>query len=146
MPPQRIGLSATQRPLEGIAAFLGGGTVAGADAAPDGERIWTPRPVTVVDAPRDKALEIEIVVPLQDMTAPDTADAEGHPTRSIWPAIYPEILALVVAHRSTIVFSNSRGLVERLAAEPSTTSPARRSPGRTTDRCHASSASSSRTA
>ena len=106
-PAQRIGLSATQRPLERIAEFLAGGTAS--------ENGWTPRPVRIVDAPRDKQLEIEIVVPVEDMTAPDTTDDEGHPTRSIWPSVYPAILDLVRRHRSTIVFSNSRGIAERLA-------------------------------
>jgi len=115
-PPQRIGLSATQRPLERIAEFLGGG-VAGAAEEPSGDAPgpWTPRPVTIVDAPRDRAFEIEIVVPLEDMTSPDTTDEAGHPTRSIWPSVYPAILDMVQRHRSTIVFSNSRGIVERLA-------------------------------
>ena len=113
--PQRIGLSATQRPLEDIAAFLGGGI-------PDGDR-WTPRPVTIVDAPRDKELDIEIVVPVADMTrpeltvAPDGDDPEDPAHRSIWPAVYPRLLDLLLAHRSTIFFVNSRGLAERLAAE-----------------------------
>ena len=107
-PPQRIGLSATQRPLQTIAEFLGGGI-------PDGEG-WEPRPVDIVDAPRDKVLDIEIVVPLDDMTRPDTTDDEGRPTKSVWTSIYPEIIRLVREHRSTIVFANSRGLVERLAA------------------------------
>ncbi|MDP2623169.1 MAG: DEAD/DEAH box helicase [Actinomycetota bacterium] len=106
--PQRIGLSATQRPLEAIGEFLGGGTVE------DGE--WRPRPVEIVDAASDAVLEIEIVVPVDDMARPDTVDDEGMPTRSIWPAVYPKILDLVLEHRSTIVFSNSRGLVERIAA------------------------------
>ncbi len=106
--PQRIGLSATQRPLETIAEFLGGGEV-------DGDT-WTPRPVTIVDAPSARAIEVDVVVPVEDMTAPDTVDDEGLPARSIWPAVYPEILDVVMAHRSTIVFANSRGLVERMAA------------------------------
>ncbi len=106
--PQRIGLSATQRPLETIAEFLGGGQ-------PDGAT-WKPRPVEIVDAPSDKVLDVEIVVPLEDMTRPDTVDGHGGRTRSIWPSIYPEIIRLVREHRSTIVFANSRGLVERLAA------------------------------
>ncbi len=113
-PPQRIGLSATQRPLEAIARFLGGGTVA--------RGTWRPRPVAVVDAPRDKQLDLEIVVPVEDMTRPeaDLPPAEpGTPPRrrSIWPAMYPRLLELVLAHRSTIIFSNSRTLVERLAAQ-----------------------------
>ena len=111
--PQRIGLSATQRPLEDIARFLGGG-------APDGEG-WRARPVTVVDAPWEKELDIQIVVPLQDMTRPDlaapAADPEEPPTRSIWPLMYPKLLELIEKHRSTIVFGNSRGLVERLAQQ-----------------------------
>jgi ATP-dependent Lhr-like helicase len=107
VPPQRIGLSATQRPLDRIAAFLGGGVL-----GPGG---WEPRPVRVVDAPRDKQLDVEIVVPLEDMTSPDTTDDEGHPSRSIWPSLYPALLEQLMAHRSTIMFSNSRGIVERLA-------------------------------
>ena len=114
VPPQRIGLSATQRPLEAIARFLGGGTVAGG--------AWRPRPVTIVDAPRDKRLEVEIVVPVEDMTHPEAGlpAPEGGappPRRSIWPAMYPQLLEAVLAHRSTIIFANSRGLVERLAAQ-----------------------------
>ena len=113
--PQRIGLSATQRPLEDIAAFLGGGVA-------DGD-VWTPRPVTIVDAPRDKQLDIEIVVPVADMTRPELSDPvpgadPADPARkSIWPAVYPRLLDLLLEHRSTIFFVNSRGLAERLAAE-----------------------------
>ena len=63
-PPQRIGLSATQRPLDEIARFLGG--------RHDG----TLRPVTVVDAGTRQALDHEVIVPTDDMTtlAPPTAD------------------------------------------------------------------------
>ncbi|HSJ72652.1 MAG TPA: DEAD/DEAH box helicase, partial [Acidimicrobiia bacterium] len=111
-PPQRIGLSATQRPLETIAAFLGGGES-------DGQG-WTPRPVDIVDAPRDRELDIEIVVPVTDMTNPAADDPSGDSDpvgRSIWPAMYPRLLDLVREHRSTILFVNSRGLAERVAAE-----------------------------
>ena len=110
-PPQRIGLSATQRPLSAIAGFLGGGDIT------DGT--WIPRPVTIVDAPRDRDLDIEIVVPVPDMTRPDVGIAEigSTSTPSIWPAMYPRLLDLVNEHRSTILFVNSRGLAERLAAE-----------------------------
>lgn len=115
-PPQRIGLSATQRPLQTIAEFLGGGTRDGQDDA------WKPRPVTVVDAPWEKELEVQIVVPVQNMTRPEeTAPASGaadEPGRkSIWPAVYPQLLELVLTHTSTLLFVNSRGLAERLAAE-----------------------------
>ena len=90
-PFQRIGLSATQRPLEEIGRFVSGG-----------------RPVELVDAGRAKELDLEVVVPVEDMREP----GEGN---SIWPSIYPELLELIEAHRSTIVFVNNRRLAERLA-------------------------------
>lgn len=111
--PQRIGLSATQRPLEGIARFLGGGEVIEEDR-------WAPRPVTIVDAHHDRELDIEIVVPVEDMEEPegrDPLDPERVITRSIWPAIYPRLLKQIEAHHSTIVFANSRRLAERICAE-----------------------------
>ncbi len=111
--PQRIGLSATQRPLEEIARFLGGQDDDGA-----------PRPVAIVDAGHRKPMELEVVVPVEDMAELGTAappgllerpDA-GPPTGSIWPSIHPRLLELIRAHRSTIVFVNSRRAAERLAA------------------------------
>ncbi len=115
-PPQRIGLSATQRPLRTIAEFLGGGVRADATAE------WKARPVTVVDAPWDKELEIQIVVPVEDMirpeeTAPATGDPDEPGRKSIWPAVYPKLLEMVLAHTSTLLFVNSRSLAERLASE-----------------------------
>jgi len=114
--PQRIGLSATQRPLEEIAHFLGG-------HAADGGR----RPVTIVDAGVRKPLEVDVVVPVEDMGAIGQVIPESlqsgpahmalNPQRtSIWPSIYPRILQQVLAHRSTIIFCNGRRLTERLAA------------------------------
>ncbi len=115
-PPQRIGLSATQRPLEAIAEFLGGGTLVG--------DTWTPRPVTIVDAPWEKEIDVQIVVPVEDMTRPEATVVAGSSSeedsgarRSIWPAVYPRLLELVLEHRSTLLFVNSRSLAERLAAE-----------------------------
>ena len=117
-PLQRIGLSATQHPLQTIAEFLAGGERATPEAP------WIPRPVTVVDAPWAKQLEVEIVVPVADMTRPEETvppDEEAAANRpgqkSIWPAVYPQLLDLVLAHTSTLLFVNSRGLAERLAAE-----------------------------
>ena len=110
--PQRIGLSATQRPLETIGRFLGGGTI------DDDE--WVPRPVTIIDVPHDRKMEIEVVVPVEDMNepgGPDPLDPERTPTRSIWPAIYPKLLDEIRAHSSTIVFANSRRLSERICSE-----------------------------
>jgi ATP-dependent Lhr-like helicase len=107
--PQRIGLSATQRPLDEIARFLGG-NVGG-----------SPRPVTIVDAGMRKSLDLRIVVPVEDMAEPTPPpsvllDPEQPANRSIWPAIHPQLLDLIRSHRSTIVFVNARRLAERLAA------------------------------
>jgi ATP-dependent Lhr-like helicase len=98
--PQRIGLSATQRPLEEVARFLGG----------------TSREVSIVDAGRLKTMDVRVEVPVEDMSRMSTQDEDGTTTNSIWPAIYPRLLDQIRAHRSTIVFVNSRRLAERLAA------------------------------
>ena len=115
-PPQRIGLSATQRPLEEIARFLGG-----RDGV-SGER----RPVTVVDAGVRKPLDLQVIVPVEDMAELGrpiddgevlSGPAAGNPEvrHSIWPAIHPVLLELIAEHQSTLVFVNSRRLAERLA-------------------------------
>jgi ATP-dependent Lhr-like helicase len=114
-PLQRIGLSATQRPLQEIGRFVSG---AG-------------RPIELVDAGTRKELDLQVVVPLEDMrelhaTLPSSSEppvvdgsyittGTGPVSRSIWPSIYPAILELVREHRSTIVFVNNRRLAERLA-------------------------------
>jgi ATP-dependent Lhr-like helicase len=110
--PQRIGLSATQRPLETTAQFLGGGTIE--------DEVWIPRPVTIVDVPTTRTIDLEVVVPVDDMNEPgqaDPLDPEATPARSIWPAIYPALLAQIEEHNSTIVFANSRRLAERICSE-----------------------------
>jgi ATP-dependent Lhr-like helicase len=144
---QRIGLSATQRPLEEVARFLGGvdrmshrrRTGAGhpravktvtADAAEaEVEREFAGphqalryRPVTIVDAGLRKKLALRIEVPVEDMARLSTADdipsgpaSVGDTRPSIWAAIHPRLLELILAHRSTLVFVNSRRLAERLA-------------------------------
>jgi ATP-dependent helicase Lhr and Lhr-like helicase len=109
--PQRIGLSATQRPLEAIAAYLGG-------AGPG-------REVTIADAGARKPLDLRIVVPVEDMSRlGEPLEADEQPTgpaagaedrHSIWPSIHPQLLELIRRHRSTLVFVNSRRLAERLA-------------------------------
>src|SRR5467141_2231421 len=99
--PQRIGLSATQRPLEEVARFLGG----------------TEREVAIVDAGRLKTMDVRVEVPVEDMARMSVEDSEtGQIQNSIWPAIYPRLLQLIREHRSTIVFVNSRRLAERIAA------------------------------
>jgi ATP-dependent helicase Lhr and Lhr-like helicase len=127
-PPQRIGLSATQRPLEVVAGYLGGRTgQRGGRATKTGGHTTpgTPRPVTIVDAGVRKPLELSVVVPVEDMAnigevvpaeqAAGGSAAAPDQRSSIWPAIHPRILELIRAHRSTIVFVNSRRLAERLA-------------------------------
>ena len=98
--PQRIGLSATQRPLEEVARFLGGSN----------------REVAIIDAGRLKTMEVRVEVPVEDMARLSAQDDGGAIQNSIWPAIYPRLLELIQQHRSTIVFVNSRRLAERLAA------------------------------
>ena len=102
-PFQRIGLSATQRPLEEIGRFVSGA-----------------REIELVDAGTAKQLDLQVVMPLEDMREPGTSEglslgpgSEGQ--ASIWPSIYPELLRLVQEHRSTILFVNNRRLAERLA-------------------------------
>ncbi|MEP7379075.1 MAG: DEAD/DEAH box helicase, partial [Chloroflexota bacterium] len=121
-PPQRIGLSATQRPLSVVAGYLGGRETPTSDDKP-GE----PRAVHVVDAGIRKTLELQVVVPVEDMAAigqvlPPEQQKGGSAAApdqrsSIWPAIHPRILELIRGHRSTIVFVNSRRLAERLALQ-----------------------------
>ncbi len=111
-PPQRIGLSATQRPLEETARFLGGY-----------RRVPSRGPCSIVDTGISKQLEVEVVVPVEDMGAPgDPSTPLGEPgggerRSSIWPSIYPRVLELVLSHRSTIIFCNARRAAERLAAK-----------------------------
>lgn len=105
--PQRIGLSATVRPMDLAAGFLGGD-----------------RPVEVVDASEPPDIDLQVVVPVPDMEAPPPApeslsSGEGWPrgfeTSGLWPSVFPRILEAIRRHRSTIVFVNSRSLCERLA-------------------------------
>jgi ATP-dependent Lhr-like helicase len=101
-PAQRIGLSATVRPHEEVARFLGGQTA-----------------VDVVAPPSEKQWDLKVVVPVEDMTAPeeyDEAGADPDRSQSIWPHVEDRVAELIRQHRSTIVFSNSRRLAERLTA------------------------------
>ncbi|HLS39923.1 MAG TPA: DEAD/DEAH box helicase [Ornithinicoccus sp.] len=137
-PAQRIGLSATVRPVDEVARFLAGG-----------------RPVTTVQPPSTKQWDLRVVVPVPDMTDPGSAAADGEPApapvapptngtgpqvgrgpvlpdldddgvwappqdpterASIWPHVERRIAELVAEHRSTLVFANSRRLAERLTA------------------------------
>jgi ATP-dependent Lhr-like helicase len=152
-PIQRIGLSATQRPLDEVARFLGGalqstvdsrqpssatGRQPGRKSSSRGSSVEVPReletefsvrrgavhyrPVTVIDAGQKKALKLTIDLPVEDMAKLTTADdipsgpaSVGDDRPSIWSAIHPRLLELIYAHRSTLIFVNSRRLAERLA-------------------------------
>jgi len=118
---QRIGLSATQRPLEEIAKLLGGFASA-AEAEPASikkrTRALTPRPVAIVDASAKKALSITVEVPppLPDGLAGPLDDEEADPdARSIWPQVHARLVERIRQARSTMIFVNSRRLAERLA-------------------------------
>ncbi|MEN0015819.1 MAG: helicase-related protein, partial [Solirubrobacteraceae bacterium] len=110
--PQRVGLSATQRPLEEVGRFL----------------VGTDRACQVIETGERKKLDLQIHVPVESMVEPEqSTDQLADPLapspvqgsestrKSIWPAIYPEILDLVEQHRSTLVFVNNRRLAERVA-------------------------------
>src|SRR6201996_6290489 len=104
---QRIGLSATQNPLEEVGRFM----------------VGPHRQCRVVDTGVRKELDLEIRVPVESMVEPEATPAPdldplagGEATRrSIWPAIYPELLELIKQHKSTIMFVNNRRAAERLA-------------------------------
>ena len=109
-PAQRIGLSATVRPIEEVARFLGGS-----------------RPVEVVAPTSTKEWDLKVVVPVEDMTelalaaavddVPEGSAAGAAERRgSIWPHVEERVVDLIEQHRSTIVFANSRRLAERLTA------------------------------
>ncbi|HYR28954.1 MAG TPA: DEAD/DEAH box helicase, partial [Thermoanaerobaculia bacterium] len=140
--PQRIGLSATQRPLEEVARFLGGCQVvglSGRQVKPDNPTTRQPdnqlhdefedhqtraqfRPVTIIDTGEKKQLTLKVEVPVEDMAKLAEAEIQSGPaaagprSASIWPAIHPRLLELIRTHTSTLIFVNSRRLAERLAA------------------------------
>ncbi|MDO8144621.1 ATP-dependent helicase [Isoptericola sp. 178] len=113
-PAQRIGLSATVRPADEVAAFLAGSrpTTAGG------------REVAVVQPPSRKRWDLDVAVPVPDLTdlggddEPDLSGAASGPQRqaSIWPHVTDRVVDLVSDHRSTLVFTNSRRGAERLTA------------------------------
>lgn len=108
---QRIGLSATVRPIDEVARFLGGSA-----------------PVDIVAPPASKTFELSVVVPMDDMTnpppPPGPSTSSGTPpaedaeytevTGSVWPHVEEAIVDRILQNNSTIVFSNSRRLAERL--------------------------------
>ncbi|HEY3254800.1 MAG TPA: DEAD/DEAH box helicase, partial [Polyangiaceae bacterium] len=116
-PLQRIGLSATQRPLDEVARLL-----VGFDAE------LRQRPVTIIDAAQKKPLRLSVELP-EAVAAPESDESDrlrdivsGPATRgpagarSVWPAVHERLVALIREHRTTMIFVNSRRLAERLAS------------------------------
>ena len=139
---QRIGLSATQRPLEEVARFLGGAegqgrgkreegkgngdgvlaAVVDDDESGDGGTGARYRPVTVVNAGARKTLELRVEVPVEDMARlgqieeqPSGPASQGPKRTSIWQSIYPRLLEIIRERTSTLIFVNARRVAERLA-------------------------------
>ncbi|MBX3015801.1 MAG: DEAD/DEAH box helicase [Caldilineaceae bacterium] len=102
-PLQRIGLSATIRPLTEVARYLGGNAWQGEGT----ERTLVPRPVTIVDAGYRKPLDLLVETVVEDF--------RNLPGDSIWPSIIPRVLAQIRQHQSTLIFVNNRRLAERTA-------------------------------
>ncbi len=98
-PAQRIGLSATVRPIDEVARFLGGSAA-----------------VEVVAPPSEKEWDLKVVVPVEDMTQLGEEGDDGPRAGSLWPHVESRVLDLIEQHTSTIVFANSRRLAERLTA------------------------------
>ncbi|TDD91574.1 ATP-dependent helicase [Saccharopolyspora karakumensis] len=103
-PAQRVGLSATVRPVEEVRTYLAGG-----------------RPVRTVQPAHPKEVEVRVEVPVPDMaelgaSTGETGEQAAEQHTSIWPSVQERVLELIRRHRSTIVFSNSRRLAERLTA------------------------------
>jgi ATP-dependent Lhr-like helicase len=123
---QRIGLSATQRPLEVVAHFLAGNDVAGRGSSSVDPDVSPPppRPVAIVDAGISKELDLRVVAAVDDLATlgqvidePTPGPAAAGPVRrSIWPSVHPLLLDEVHDHRSTLIFVNARRLAERLAS------------------------------
>ena len=101
--PNRIGLSATQKPLEAIAQFL----VGGSRVAENGEAVWAPNPCHVVDMGQHREMDLAIETPKDEFGA--------IATNAIWADVYDRLTELVQTHRSTLVFVNTRRLAERIA-------------------------------
>ncbi len=97
----RIGLSATQRPLDQIAGFLGGQTWE--------NKKLVPRPVNIIDAGYKKQIDLQV-----KCAAPDFSIL---PQESVWPLVFVELLEHIRLHRTTLIFVNNRRLAERVAAK-----------------------------
>lgn len=98
----RVGLSATQRPLDEVARYLGGYSY-------DADGQWRPRPVRIVDTGLRKHLDLQVISPVEQFGP--------LPEKSIWPAIYRRLAEEIARHRSTLIFANNRRSVERITTQ-----------------------------
>jgi ATP-dependent Lhr-like helicase len=131
-PLQRIGLSATQRPLEEVARFLAGanGQSSTSSLTTNHESLTTQepaetalfRPVTIVNAGARKVLDLKVEVPVEDMAKlgqiddlPSGPASQGPKRTSIWQSIHPRLLEIIRERTSTLIFVNARRVAERLA-------------------------------
>jgi len=127
-PLQRIGLSATQRPLEEVARFLGGATgnsqpmtIQNNIAGEEPQASVTFRPVTIVNAGARKVLDLSVQVSVEDMATlgplnpPDDPSAAAPKQTSIWQSIHPRLLEIIRSRTSTLIFVNARRTAERMA-------------------------------
>lgn len=104
--PVRVGLSATQRPLEEVARFLVGTERANIDTC---ATVPEARPVcTIVDVTKPRALDLAVETPVGH-------ELSAVATHEMWDAVYDRVAELAREHRTTLVFANTRRLVERVA-------------------------------
>jgi len=99
--PIRIGLSATQKPLDRIAAYLGGQNY---DKA---KNIGTPRPVQIIDCGQRKKIDLKVITPVKTFS--------DLPQSSIWQPVYQNLYELIRAHKTTLVFAGMRAQTEKIA-------------------------------
>jgi ATP-dependent Lhr-like helicase len=102
----RIGLSATQRPLERIAAFLGGSTSKPRTSDPQTSDLL-PRPVEIIDCGQKKEVDLKIISAVEDYG--------NLPEESMWPAITEKLYGLIQQHRTTLIFTLMRAQAEKIA-------------------------------
>ncbi len=113
---QRIALSATVRPAERIAHFVGG--FIRAELGVDGEPVGRPRPVAVIASSEEKRYDLSVVAHRQDdpslkVETPETVRAEPSPAE-VWEPLIKGIRGRIQSNRSTLIFANSRRLTEKL--------------------------------
>jgi len=101
--PVRIGLSATQRPLDRIAAFLGGQLYLAQNYS------FKTRPVTIIDCGQNKSMDLKVISPVKSFS--------DLPESTVWPLVIKQIYELIQSHRTTLVFVNMRAQTEKIARQ-----------------------------